>query len=124
VCSSDLVLREAYAPAVLDSVRMSMAPNGGYRAAVILRARGPVERDLPAYSLQGYSLAWTVAALDDRRVFAHGAIALPTLASGTTWSGAIEWTAPQADSQLSLRLLRPTGFAVLEHTYEILDGRR
>ncbi len=118
------VLREAYAPAVLDSVRMSMAPNGGYRAAVILRARGPVERDLPAYSLQGYSLAWTVAALDDRRVFAHGAIALPTLASGTTWSGAIEWTAPQADSQLSLRLLRPTGFAVLEHTYEILDGRR
>ncbi len=48
------VLREAYAPAVLDAVRMSMAPDGGHRATVILRARGPVDRDLPAYTLQGY----------------------------------------------------------------------
>jgi beta-glucuronidase len=118
------VLREAYAPAVLDSVRMSMAPDGGYRATVILRARGPVDRDLPAYTLQGYCLAWTVAAPEGQRVFAHGVIALPKLAPDTTWSGAIEWPAPQADSQLILRLLRPTGFAVLEHTYEALDGRR
>jgi beta-glucuronidase len=118
------VLREAYAPAVLDSVRMSMAPDGGYRATVILRARGPVDRDLPAYTLQGYCLAWTVAAPEGQRVFADGVIALPTLAPDTTWSGAIEWTAPQADSQLTLRLLRPTGFAVLEHTYEALGGRR
>jgi beta-glucuronidase len=118
------VLREAYAPAVLDTVRMSMAPDGGYRATVILRARGPVDRDLPAYTLQGYCLAWTVAAPEGQRVFAHGVIALPTLAPDTTWSGAIEWTAPRADSQLILRLLRPTGFAVLEHTYEALGGRR
>jgi len=118
------VLREAYAPAVLDSVRMSIAPDGGYRATVILRARGPVDRDLPAYTLQGYCLAWTVAAPEGQRVFADGVIALPTLAPDTTWSGAIEWTAPQADSQLTLRLLRPTGFAVLEHTYEALGGRR
>jgi hypothetical protein len=101
-----------------------MTPDGGYRATVILRARGPVDRDLPAYTLQGYCLEWTVAAPEDQRVFAHGVIALPTLAPGTAWSGTIEWTAPQADSQLSLRLLRPTEFSVLEHTFEALGGRR
>ena len=57
------VLREAYAPAVLDAVQMSPASGGTQRATVVLRARGPVERDLPAYTLQGYRLAWTVAAL-------------------------------------------------------------
>ena len=118
------VLREAYAPAVLETVRMSMVADGGYHATVTLRARGPVDRDLPAYTLQGYYLAWTVVAREGQRVFAHGVIAVPTLAPGKTWSGAIEWTAPPADSQLTLRLLRPTGFAVLEHTYEALGARR
>jgi beta-glucuronidase len=112
------MLREAYAPAVFDAVRMPPASGGTQRATVVLRARGPVERDLPAYTLQGYKLAWTVAAPDSQRVFAQGVIALPTLPPGTTWSGTVEWTAPKADDRLTLRLLRPTGFAVLEHTYD------
>jgi beta-galactosidase/beta-glucuronidase len=118
------VLREAYAPAVLDAVRMSLASNGTHRATVVLRARGPVEYDLPAYTLQGYRLVWMVAAPEGQRVFAQGIIALPTLPPGTTWSGGIEWTAPKADYRLILRLLRPTGFAVLEHTYDAHGERR
>jgi Glycosyl hydrolases family 2, TIM barrel domain/Glycosyl hydrolases family 2, sugar binding domain/Glycosyl hydrolases family 2 len=118
------VLREAYAPAVLDAVRMFPAAGGTQRATVILRARGPVERDLPAYTLRGYRLAWTVAAPDGQRVFAQGVMALPTLPPGTTWSGSVEWTVPQADGWLTLRLLRPTGFAVFEHTYDARGERR
>jgi beta-glucuronidase len=118
------VLREAYAPAVLDAVHTSVAADGTHRATVILRARGPVERDLPAYTLQGYRLAWTVAAPEGQRVFAQGSMPLPTLPPGTMWSGEVEWTAPTADYRLILRLLRPTGFAVLEHIYDVQNGWR
>jgi len=118
------VLREAYAPAVLDAVRMSPASGGTERATVVLRARGPMARDLPVYTLQGYRLEWIVAGSDGRSVFAQGVIALPTLPPGTTWSGTVEWTAPKADHRLTVRLLRPTGFAVLEHTYNAHGERR
>jgi beta-glucuronidase len=118
------VLREAYAPAALNSVRISLTQNGLMHATVILRTRGPVERDLPAYTLQGYQLAWTVATPEGQRVFAQGVIALPTLPPATTWSGEIAWMAPEADAQLILRLLRPTGFAVLEHTYDVRQPQR
>jgi hypothetical protein len=118
------VLRAAYAPAVLDAVRMFPASSGTQRATVVLRARGPVERDMPAYTLEGYRLAWTVAAPDGQKVFAQGVTALPTLPPGTTWSGTVEWAALQADYWLTLRLLRPTGFAAFEHTYDAHGERR
>jgi beta-glucuronidase len=118
------VLREAYAPAVLDAVQVSSASGGTQRATVTLRARGPVERDLPAYTLQGYRLEWTVAASDRRSVFAQGVLPLPTLPPGTTWSGALEWAVPPADYWLTLRLLRPTGVAVLEYTYDAHGQQR
>jgi hypothetical protein len=117
------VLCESYAPAVLDAVRVSPASGGTQRATVALRARGPVERDLPAYTLRGYRLAWAVAAPDGQPVFAQGALPLPTLPPGTTWLGTVEWAAPGADYRLTLRLLRPTGSAVLEQTYDV-HGRR
>jgi beta-galactosidase/beta-glucuronidase len=119
-----VVLREAYAPAALDAVHMSLDPDGTHRVRVNLRARGPVDYDLPAYTLQGYRLAWTVATPEGQRVLAQGSIALPTLPPGTTWSGDVAWTAPTADYRLILRLLRPTGFAVLERTYDAHGERR
>jgi hypothetical protein len=108
------VLREAYAPVVLD---------GSQYATVALRARGPVERDLPAYTLREYQLAWTVTAPDSQQVFAQGTLALPLLPPGTTWSGSLAWAGPSADYRLTLQLFRPTGFAVLEHTYDV-HGRQ
>jgi len=118
------VLREAYAPAVLEAVGMSLASDATRRATVVLRARGPAECDLPTYTLQGYRLAWTVAAPEGQRVFAQGIIPLPTLPPGTTWSGEVEWISPTADYQLILQLLRPTGFTVLEHIYNAHGERR
>jgi beta-glucuronidase len=117
------VLREAYAPVVLDGVQVSSALDGTQRATVTLRARGPVERDLPAYTLREYQLAWTVTAPDSQRVFAQGTLTLPLLPPGTTWSGLLEWAGPSADYRLTLQCLRPTGFAILEHTYHV-HGRQ
>jgi beta-glucuronidase len=118
------VLREAYAPAVLNAFHMSPTSGGTRRATVVLRARGPVERDLPAYTLQGYRLEWSVAAPDGSSVVARDGIVLPTLPPGTTWSATVEWPASKADHRLTLRLIRPTGFAVLEHTYDAHGERR
>ncbi len=73
------VLREAYAPAVLEAIRLSPASGGTQRATVILRARGPVESELPAYTLRGYRLTWTVAAPEGHPVFAQEVVPLPTL---------------------------------------------
>jgi hypothetical protein len=113
------VLREAYAPVVLNAVDVSSASDGTQRATVTLRARGPVERDLPAYTLREYQLTWAVAAPDSQLVFAQGTLTLPLLPPGTTWSGILEWAVPRANYRLTLRLLRPTGFAILEHTYNV-----
>lgn len=112
------VLREAYAPVVIAAV--SLPPPMGSRqcATVILRTRGPVEGDLPAYTLRGYRLEWVVAAPNGQPVFAQGRLPLPTLAPGTTWSGALAWARLAGDSRLTLRVLRPTGAAVLEHEYD------
>jgi hypothetical protein len=118
------VLREAYAPAALDAVHVSPASSGTQRATVVLRVRGPVEHDLPAYTLQGYRLAWTVAATDGQWIFAQGVLPLPTLPPGTTWSANLAWAVPEADSRLTLQLLRPTGFVVLEHTADAHGWRR
>jgi Glycosyl hydrolases family 2, TIM barrel domain/Glycosyl hydrolases family 2, sugar binding domain/Glycosyl hydrolases family 2 len=118
------VLREAYAPAVLDAVHMPPASSGTQHATVVLRARGPVEHDLPAYTLQGYRLTWMVAAPDGQWIFAQGVLPLPTLPPGMTWSGTLAWAEPGTDYQLTLQLLRPTGFAVLEQAYDVRGWRR
>jgi hypothetical protein len=113
------LLREAYAPAVLEAVDVSSTSDGSQRAAIVLRARGPIDHDLPAYTLRGYQLAWAVADPDGQPVTAQGLVALPTLAPGATWSGVLHWDAPATDHQLTLRLLRPTGVAVSEDTYDV-----
>jgi hypothetical protein len=113
------VLREAYAPAVLETVDVSSTPDGLQRAAVVLRARGPVDQDLPTYTLRGYQLAWAVTAPDGQPVVVQGVLTLPTLAPGATWSGVLQWDAPATDHRLTLWLLRPTGVAVSERTYDV-----
>jgi beta-glucuronidase len=118
------VMRETYAPAVFDAVQVSPASGGTQRATVTLRARGPVDRDLPAYTLAGYRLEWMVAAAGGQPILAQGVLPLPSLAPGTTWSGNLDWAVPAADSWLTLRLRRPTGSAVLEHTYDAHGRRR
>jgi beta-galactosidase/beta-glucuronidase len=112
------VLREANAPVVVDAVRFVPRSGRIRSASVVLRARGPVDSDMPAYTLRAYHFEWAVVAPDGQSALAQGRLPLPTLAPGTTWSGTVTWPAPAGDYRLTLRVMRPTGVAVLERTYD------
>lgn len=126
------VMREEYSPVLIDSVSLSTLSNGRQWAKVNLRTRG-LERDLPAYTLRGYRLYWSVTsqATEDRsarrrtedELSAEGNIPMSILPPGSTWSGEIEWETPAKDYVLTVSIVRPTGFTVIEHVYDA-HGRR
>jgi beta-galactosidase/beta-glucuronidase len=93
-------IRAEYAPARLSS--LSFVP-GGARVALSARA------DLPAYTLRGYTLRWATETEE-------GTLVLPPLAPGSTWSGELKWRSTPA--RVKLALVRPTGSAAFEETFE------
>jgi hypothetical protein len=112
------VLREQYSPALFDDVSLVSAGDATWRATVRLHARGPVEQELPAYTLRGYTLHWAVTSAQQDETYSEGELSLPVLAPGEAWSGEVEWTAPTVEVVLVLSIVRPTGFPVLEHAYD------
>jgi len=113
-----VLLREEFAPILIESVTFSPARGDSRSAAVTLRTRGPVEADMPAYTLRGYSLHWAVTSPESETVFSGGQVALPTLEPGSGWSGQVEWTVPQAEYVFTVSIVRPTGFTVIERSYD------
>ena len=112
------LLREEYAPVRIESVTF-VPDSGDARSAVIaLRTRGPVETDMPAYTLRGYFLRWAVTSPDGREAFSEGEVALPVLEPGSKWSGQVDWSAPQGEHVFTVRVVRPTGFPVIERVYD------
>jgi beta-glucuronidase len=112
------VLRDQYAPALLDAVTLSTATAGKRMATVALHTRGPVDVDMPAYTLRGYALHWALTSPDSASTFGVGDVALPVLAPGTQWSGDITLPVPDEDYILTLSIVRPTGFSVTEHSFD------
>jgi hypothetical protein len=117
------VLREMHAPVLIDAVRISPTADGTRRATVSLQTRGPIETDMPAYTLRGYRLQWRIASQPGGTVYAGGDLKLPTLAPGTVWSGDLEWKALGGKYMLTLSIIRPTGFTVIERSYDSQDER-
>ena len=115
------VLRETYAPVLLDSVRISPTAEGTHRAMVSLRARGPIETDMPAYTLRGYRLRWLIVSRLGDTSYSGGDLQLPTLAPGAVWSGDLEWAVPGGEYTLTLSIIRPTGSTVIERSYNSQD---
>ena len=111
------VLREEYSPVLIDSVTFSPASGDRRSATVSLHTRGPVKEDMPTYTLRGYSLQWAVTSPQGDVTFSEGDIPLPALAPATTWSGEVEWVVPEAEYVVTLSIVRPTGFSVIEHLY-------
>lgn len=111
------MLREEYSPVLMEAVSLSPVAGGKQQATITLRTRGPVEVDMPAYTLRGYKLHWAVTSPQGDVTLAQGDLSLPTLAPGTAWSGQVEWAVPEAEYVLTVRILRPTGFTVLERSY-------
>lgn len=110
-------LRDEYAPLRFESVAFPSSSGSRRKATVTLRTRGPIERDLPVYTLRGYHLSWAVLSQDGHGTLAEGTLPLPVLAPGSEWSCEIEWNAPQSEGMLKLCVVRPTGFMVIDRTY-------
>jgi beta-glucuronidase len=111
------VLRDQYAPALIDSMAFSPVADGQRTATVSLHTRGPVDVDMPAYTLRGYTLHWAMTSPHGDSTFSENDVSLPMLAPGTQWSGKIALTVPTVDYILTIKIVRPTGFSVTEHTY-------
>jgi hypothetical protein len=111
------VLRDQYAPALIDSVTLSPVVDGRRTATVALHTRGPVDVDMPAYTLRGYTLHWAMTSPDGDSMFSESDVPLPILAPGVHWSGEIALTLPAEGYVLTISLVRPTGFSVTEHSY-------
>lgn len=111
------VLREEYAPVLIESVAFATVSGDSQSATVTLRTRGPVKEDMPAYTLREYSLHWAVTSPEGDETFSQGDLSLPTLEPGSEWTGEVEWVVPDAEHVLTLSIVRPTGFAVIERSY-------
>jgi beta-galactosidase/beta-glucuronidase len=111
------VLREEYAPALIDSLSLSPTADGKRVALVGLHTRGPVDVDMPAYTLRGYSLHWAVTSADASTEFSDGDIPLPTLVPASQWSGEIPFSQPSEEYRITLSIIRPTGYSVTERSY-------
>lgn len=111
------VLREEYAPVLIDSLSLSTMPDGKSATTIALHTRGPIDVDMPVYTLRGYSLHWEVTSQDGSEKFSAGNISLPELAPASQWSGEIEFSPPVEDFAITVSIIRPTGYTVIERSF-------
>jgi beta-glucuronidase len=111
------VLREEYSPVLIDSFDLSPEANGAGIATVVLHTRGPIDVDMPVYTLRDYFLHWAVISPDGSARFSEGEILLPTLSPSSQWSGEIEFETPGEEYIITVSIIRPTGYRVIERSY-------
>lgn len=111
------LIREEYAPVLIESLSLSTVIDSKRTATVALHTRGPVDVDMPAYTLRAYSLHWAVTSPDGKTKFSEGEIPLPTLAPASQWSGDIKLIAPDEEYIITVSIIRPTGYSVIERSY-------
>lgn len=112
------VLREEFSPVLIDSLTISPAVDGQRTATVTLHTRGPIDVNMPAYTLRRYTLHWAVTSPDGSSKFSEGEVSLPTLSPGTQWSGDMTVTVPAEDYIVTVSIIRPTDFSVIERSYD------
>jgi beta-glucuronidase len=112
------VLREEYAPILIDSIQLSPATENQYTATVNLHTRGPLDVDMPAYTLRDYSLHWALTSPDGSKRYSEGNLDLPTLAPASQWSGNFMFNIPPEKYIVTVRVMRPTGYSVTEHSFD------
>jgi beta-glucuronidase len=111
------VLREEYSPVLIDSLKLSQQTSGKQTATITLHTRGPVDVDMPAYTLRDYSVHWKVTSPDSKTNYSEGDISLPTLAPASQWSGSFDFPVPTEESIVTISVIRPTGYNVIERSY-------
>jgi hypothetical protein len=103
---------------LIDSLTFSTETAGQRTAKVAFHARGPVELDMPAYTLRGYSLHWAVTSPDGSMEFSKGYVSMPVMNPGTQWSGDITVGVPVDKYIISVSIVRPTGYTVTNRSYD------
>ncbi|NIS79261.1 MAG: hypothetical protein GTO14_03365 [Anaerolineales bacterium] len=106
-------IRAQYSP-IRD---ISVTSVGDDAFAVEFVTRGPLEEDMPVYTLRGYSLVWEVTSLEGYSTLTEGQVLLPDLSPAAIWADTIEIDMPEEDYLISFRIKRPTGFDVWEQTF-------
>jgi hypothetical protein len=61
---------------------------------------------------------WELISPDANTKFSEGDISLPTLTPASQWSGKIHCTIPAEEYVLEVSIIRPTGFSVIERSYD------
>ena len=103
---------------MIDSLTFSSITDVKRTATVALHTRGPVDVDMPSYTIRGYSLHWAVISVAANTKSLEGDMLLPTLAPASQWSGEIEFIAPTEEYMITLSIIRPTGYSVAERSYD------
>jgi len=105
-------LRHEFSPAEIRSFQLEAT-----HARIEVRARGPWQAELPAYTLRGYSLRCEIYGPEDI-VLVTSDLPIPELPPGAIAN--LRWEfSPQPDArELRLLVLRPTGFSVTEEVVE------
>lgn len=112
------VLRNEYTPVLIDSLTLSPVTNGQRIITIELHSRGPIDVDMPVYTLREYTLRWAVTSADGSTQIAEGDVPLPTMLPASEWSGNIQFTVPSEEYIVTVRIMRPTGFNVIERTID------
>ena len=73
---------------------------------------------MPAYTLRDYSLHWVLTSPNGSKLFSEGDVDLPVLAPAAQWSDNIVFSIPAQEYMITLRVMRPTGYSVTEHSYD------
>jgi beta-glucuronidase len=110
-------LRNEFAPALIDMLTLSPEVDGQRTVKVSFHTRGPIEVDMPAYTLRGYILKLAVTSPDEITIFSEEDVSLPTLTPGSQWSGEILVTVPATEYILTVSIVRPIGFSVTDCSY-------
>ena len=117
------ILRNEYTPVIIDGITLSPMSEEQSKETVSIHTRGPIDVDMPVYTLRGYRLHWEVTSPDRKMLFSQGDVSLPTLAPTTQWTGEIKFPVPSQEYIIELSIIRPTGTSVIERSFDALGGQ-
>lgn len=105
-------LQEEFSPLVIEKVDFTFPKKDQCKVNIALRRRGPIEVDLPVYTLCNYRINWELMSSTGKSPNKRGEAELPVLPSGINYDLCIDvpWLVERC--KLHIAVFRPTGFVV------------
>jgi beta-galactosidase/beta-glucuronidase len=111
------MIRAQFSPVLIEDISLLTNSDDQLGFEIHVRSRGPVEEDMPVYTLRSYQLKWEILLQEGSEGWMEDVLSMPDLPPGTAWSGEFSWTDPGEDFLVKISILRPLGFAVYEGIY-------